>query len=315
MKTIKDHPRLIVVLILFCTFLWGTAIPVTKLSFQEMGFRSTDIFNRIFYAGIRFFLAGLVVTAIYRVRYPASKRQKLTKKERFQILRLALLRTSLLYVFYYIGLSNTASVKASILQSTDMFVVVILSHFFVSGERLTKGKALAVLLGFLGVLMTSMGKDLDFNFKLAGEGLLMLSVTCGSIATILMKRETAHINPVLLTSHILTWGAVPILGIGFAFMERPLVFTPMATVYLLYVVFVSVFALTVWNTLLQIFDAGAMSVYRLFIPIFGSIVSVFVMPSEKFTINLAMGLVMVVAGIIVLNRAEVRKVQEVHDYV
>lgn len=77
-------------------------------------------------------------------------------------------------------------------------------------------------------------------------------------------------------------------------------FTPKAVLLLVYGAFISATAYVIWNTVLKYHSANEMGMYKLFIPIFGSILSILVL-GESFTRNLFVGLVLVILGPLVLN--------------
>ena len=71
-------------------------------------------------------------------------------------------------------------------------------------------------------------------------------------------------------------------------------------ILLAYGAFISATAYVIWNTVLKYYSANEMGMYKLFIPIFGSVLSVIIL-DESFTRNLLMGLVLVILGSLVLN--------------
>ena len=52
---------------ILCTFLWGSAFPVLKIGYQWFQIPSGDIWSKMVFAGLRFFLAGFVVLALNRL--------------------------------------------------------------------------------------------------------------------------------------------------------------------------------------------------------------------------------------------------------
>lgn len=82
--------------------------------------------------------------------------------------------------------------------------------------------------------------------------------------------------------------------------KTKLTFSPLAIVLLIYGAFISATAYITWNTVLKYHAAGEMGMYKLFIPIFGSMLSVLIL-KENFTINLLIGLILVIFGSIILN--------------
>ena len=124
---LKDKKKAIFFSIL-AMFLWGTAIPLIKSTYVEFGIGSDETGLKILVAGIRFFMAGILTLILYKIfTKDKSNNYKMNMKI---VIGLAISQTMLQYLFYYIGLSNTTGVKSSIIQSSNAFIVVILSMFY-----------------------------------------------------------------------------------------------------------------------------------------------------------------------------------------
>ena len=95
-KSEKTRP----ILGLACALGWSLAYPFIKLGYGELQIASTDLGSKILFAGIRFFMAGLLVLA-----FSAVQRRKLTVtgKEMPALALFALVNTALHYLFSYIG--------------------------------------------------------------------------------------------------------------------------------------------------------------------------------------------------------------------
>lgn len=106
-----------------CTALWGSAIPVVKRGYEIFCIAGDDTAARLFFAGMRFTIAGLLVLLIVLIRRETSffpKRDALPG-----ILSLCAVQTVMQYVFYYLGLGNTTGVRGSVLSATSTFFAVI----------------------------------------------------------------------------------------------------------------------------------------------------------------------------------------------
>ena len=88
------------VVALLCCFLWGSAFPGIKIGYEIFGIEGNQAGLQIMFAGMRFFLAGVMALVIGSVAY---KRILLPKKTSWKpILHLSLLQTTLQYFFFYI---------------------------------------------------------------------------------------------------------------------------------------------------------------------------------------------------------------------
>ena len=122
METKKNrltHPAVVCALALLCTFLWGSAFPSVKVGYELFSIAGGDTGSQILFAGYRFTLAGVLTWIISTV---TSHRPALPKREiRSRVVLLGLIQTTMQYLFFYIGLSNTTGVKGSIITASNSF--------------------------------------------------------------------------------------------------------------------------------------------------------------------------------------------------
>ena len=124
MNLIKEK-RWAIIFSLMAMLLWGSAIPLIKLTYLHAGILPDDPGGKIFIAGIRFFMAGLL-TYIYFFLFNKEKVERDKINFKFIII-LALIQTTLQYSTYYIGLSNTLGSLAAVIQASNAFITVIIS--------------------------------------------------------------------------------------------------------------------------------------------------------------------------------------------
>lgn len=279
-------------------FLWGSAIPMIKTTYEVFSVAGDDVGSKIYLAGIRFFMAGLMTYGYYLI----FNREKLdfSKVNKAFIIKLALVQTTIQYLFYYIGLSNTLGVKASVIQASNAFIIVILARLLLEDELITRQKLLSLLVGTLGILVVNMGQGTDFNLSLTGEGFILIATTFGALGTVLLRKYGGDQNSFIVISFQLLLGSIPLIVVGFLTAKTGLIMNLKGFMLLLYGAFVSATAFTLWSLVLKYQSAGEFGIYKLFIPIFGSILSVLIL-GERFTIRLLLGLVLVLLGSLILN--------------
>lgn len=296
--------RIVFVFALIAMFLWGSAVPVTKLSFEALSIAPSEIFTRIYYAGLRFVLASLMVFAYLLVKGRSDSELRLRKLKRKDWLFLAiigLLRITLCYFFYYNALAYISGVKGSVLVSSSTFITVLLTPFIVKEDKFNRGKLFALILGFAGIIVANIDKGFDLNFTLRGEGFMLISGAFTALVETLIKPKGKGIAAPVITWGQLLFGSIPLIVIGYIGLEHKLNWNAAAVMLLIYSAIISAVAFILWYELLKVNDAGELAIYRLFIPIFGSILSAIFIPGELFTAYLVLGLILVVLGIMVLN--------------
>lgn len=302
MEKIFQNKKTAILVALFCMLLWGSAFPVLKISYQELGIASSDYMSKIYFAGLRFFLAGIIV--IFYGKFITKEKVNFKDLDFKFLLLIGLIQTTFQYLFYYIALGNTTGIKASILQSASTFMMVLLAHFTFKDDRINKYKLIALIFGFLGIIVANLSKGFDMNFKFSGEGFMLISSTLGAIGTIIVKKKGSKMSPIVMTCGQMILGSIILLVVGKIGMEGSLNWTPLSIGLLIYSGFISSTAFTLWYFLLKYNKAGEIAVYRLFIPIMGAMLSAIFIPGEGFTVNLISGLVLVVIGIYILNRGD-----------
>ncbi len=280
--------------------LWGSAFPVLKISYTELRFAGGDVLGRIALGGLRFFLASLILLLF--TAFVAKESLKLKKKDLLRLFILGLVQTGLMYILFYNGVANTTGIKSSIIQGLETFFTIILAHFIYKNDRINGSKAIGIIFGFTGIILTNWSGDFTGGFTLYGEGFLMLSSLIGAICAIYVKKISTEISPLLITSYQLLFGSLLMLGLGAPRMGNLIHnFTPLATGLLVYSALLSSVAFALWFTLLKYNKAGEISVYRFIIPVSGALLSAIFIPSETFTLNIAISVILVALGIGIVN--------------
>lgn len=298
MNLIKEK-RWAIIFSLMAMLLWGSAIPLIKLTYLHAGILPDDPGGKIFIAGIRFFMAGLLT---YINFFLFNKEKVERDKINFKfIIILALIQTTLQYSTYYIGLSNTLGSLAAVIQASNAFITVIISVILIADEKLTARKVAALIIGSIGLLIINLKDAGSFHFKLTGEGFILIATTLNALASVLIRKYGRDQNSFLMTGTQFLLGATPLIIIG-ALTHTSLVnFDLKLFLMLSYGAFISATSFTIWTSVLQAHSASEFGVYKLFIPIFGTILSVLFL-GEELTIYIILGLIFVLLGAVVLNK-------------
>ena len=284
-----------------CGLLWGSAFPVLKISYQELQMAPDDIYAKMFFAGVRFFLAGVMILVFTRIRH---KKSILTEIKGFKkaIAGMGILGTTLQYFFFYNGLARTPGVTSSIMIGFGTFLVAILAHFYYPDDSLNKRKIAGLTLGMIGVAAVALLKGpLEFNMQWNGEGFVLMAVTTSSFAAIYGKELGKKMNTLIMTGTQMCFGASILLVVGLMGIQAGSIqWTAFGLGLLLYASLLSAVAFGLWYTLLVFNKAGEISLYKFLIPIFGSVLSAIFL-KEQFTYIHGGALILVVLGIWMVN--------------
>lgn len=283
---------------LLATFLWGTAFPAVKTGYALFAIGSSDTAGQMLFAGARFAIAGVLTFAAEAV---ISRRLTLPERKKLPgLLLLALMMTYLQYLFYYIGLANTSGVKGAILNASGTFVTMILAHFFCAGDKLNGRKAAGCLLGFAGVVLIHLGGEMG-GFVLRGEGFMLIAAACFAVGSILSKRVSQGMSPMVVTGFHLAVGGTGLIVTGLAMGGRLTNWSAAGAAVLAYLACLSAGAFTLWTLLFKRYPASAVSIYSLMIPVFGSLMSALVLGEPLLRLQNLLALALVCGGIVIVN--------------
>lgn len=301
-------PLGIAMIAIICTALWGSAYPCVKSGYELFQIAGEDISSKILFAGYRFFIAGIMT---FLFSWVTSGRVSLSRKEMLpQICGLGVMQTTIQYIFFYIGVANTTGTKGSIISASNSFFTILLAHFFMKSEKLNFSKCLGCILGFSGVVLTNLSiGGMDTSFSISGEGFLVISALAYSISSLWSKRLAQKEDPIVITSLQLLFGGALLIALGFFTGGSITVFTIKGCLLLLYMAFISAAAFSLWAILLKYNPVGKVAIYGFMIPVFGVLLSAFFLNENAFTLENLGALVLVSAGIIVVNykKSQTRK--------
>ncbi|MBD7911551.1 MULTISPECIES: DMT family transporter [Clostridium] len=292
----------ILYLAIICTLLWGSAYPAVKIGYKFFSITSDNIYGQMLFAGVRFFFAGILT-----ILAGILLNKKLIIPNRKNILGISLLgliQTTLQYIFFYIGLSNTTGVKGSILNSISPFLVIIICHFITKDDKINLKKALGSLIGFVGVIIISLGSTTGSsnNFSLFGEGFIILAAVSSSVGSVISKEIANDSDAMTITGYQLLIGGFVLTLISFIEGQPNVVILKEGIALLIYLSALSAIAFTIWTILLKYNSAGKISIYNFLIPIFGSLLSALFLYESVFNIKNIISLICVCIGIYIVNK-------------
>ncbi len=294
----------IIAFALIATLLWGSAYPCIKLGYEWFGMEAADIPAKFVFAGIRFFLAGimtLIPGLLLHKKLPTPQKKNIPN-----VILLGLVLTMLHYIFFYIGLANTSGVKGTIVYGTSTFFTVLLAAICYKKDRLNLQKGIGCLLGFAGIVYVNLGNGgLEGGFSLTGEGSMLFAAVLFAFGNLLSKRLSQKEDSIVLTGWQLLIGGLALLILGFLFSGRLNVITPKAIALLLYLSLLSAVAFSLWTMLLQANSMGRVTIFNFLVPIFGVVLSGIILGEDFLTLRNVLSLACVSFGVYLVNRAPI----------
>lgn len=298
-KEFFSHPLGVAVSAAGATLLWGSAFPFIKLSYKSLDIRPEEMGEQMLFAGYRFLLAGILILTLFLMMKRNMKFQAATT---LPLLKIGLFQTFLQYVLFYIGLSYSTGIQGSIIAGTTSFFQILLAHFLYPDDRMNRLKVAGLMIGFTGVILANWPNgDYEIHFGI-GEVLLMLAMLAGAYGNILAKQGSAKMEVIYSTAYQMILGSLGLIAIGgFSVGLIPFQFDLKSLMMLVYLAFLSAAGFILWNNVMKYNQVGKVSLYLFLVPVFGVILSSLLL-EEPLHYSVVSGLVLVVAGIVLVNR-------------
>lgn len=265
------------ILAIISCLLWSTAFAGVKIGLAYA--------TPLQFAGTRFFIAGLLVFPLAYRFNPAYFR--IVRSNLKLILLFAFLQTFLQYTMFYTGINLIPAAVAAILIGSQPLFIALVASKLMPDERMTLARLLVILLGIVGVVLVSFGKDpqsASGHIAIAGI-LLMLGINLLSgFSNVLVAKEKGLVPPLVISSSSMILGgaalfifSIPIEGIHFE-MKPPVYFLSLTWLSLL-----SAFAISIWIILLKRpgIVVSDLNLWKFLIPLFGALFSWILLPAEK----------------------------------
>ena len=269
---------------------------------------TTHIPSIFVFAGLRFFLAGLLTIVIYsmarkKVLYP--RRQNIAK-----VSLVSLFQTVLQYILFYIGLANTSGVKGTICSSTSSFFAILVASLIFGQEKLSVRKILAMIVGFGGVIVVNLkGLELGFNI---GDACVILSALMSGISSGLIKKYSADEDTVVISGYQFLMGGAFMTILGLALGGQIGITSIEGASIMLYLACLSAIAYSLWSVLLKHNHVSKVTIYGFMIPIFGVILSM-LMLTESTGVgipNMLIALLLICVGVTTLNLSPKKEIKD-----
>lgn len=291
-------------LALFCSALWGSAFPCVKIGYNMFGIDPGSASSLILFAGVRFFIAGIMVIMIGSV---ISKKPLIPKlREVPKVMSLSLFQTILQYLFFYIGLANTSGVKSSVIEGMSVFVCILVSALIFRLEKLTLPKITGCILGTAGIIVINLDSSLLSDINFMGDGFILISTVAYAISSVLIKKFSVDTDTMMLSGWQFLFGGAVMSVIGLLLGGRFEYGTigVEAVMMLMYLAFISACAYSIWSLLLKHNPVSKIAVFGFMNPVCGVLLSAILLgeSEQAFRLEAAAALLLICAGIFLVNK-------------
>lgn len=233
-------------------------------------------FPPIIYAGIRFFLAGIVIFPFWI--FHQRKRRSIKGCAKF-ILLVGFWQTFLLYFLFYSGLKNIPASVGSIINGTAPLMVAFFAGLLFPAQKVNSKLFFTLLLGVSGVGLVVwgksssgiyLGKDMTF---LKGVCMVLAATAVSASGNVFISFKRKDIDPVALNSIQFIVGGSILFLVGIYREDLPPLPGEITFYYVtLWLVILSATAFSIWFSLLQKGSCvSEMNVWKFIIPVAGAI--------------------------------------------
>lgn len=299
--SIFQRPLWVTIFALTAAIAWGWAYPLIKLGFNEFGITTDMTGSKMLFAGIRFALSGLIILCI--ASFSGKKLQVPTTSSWLYILAFALLNTTLHYACFYIGLSHSDGARAAILNSSGVFLLVLLACIFFKTDKLTLRKIAGCSIGFAGIMALNTGTTNESDFSFLGDGMIILNALCSAFAGLMTRGLSKRVDIFAGTGYSLAIGGVLLIIPGVLLNGYLPQITPFGILILFLLIAISSLGFALYNKLISCNPVGKVAIFNSLIPVVGAITSCLCL-GETFYWKYVIAALLATAGIYIINKGK-----------
>ncbi|MGB9673840.1 MAG: DMT family transporter [Anaerolineales bacterium] len=272
---------------------WGTSFLWIKIAVREIG--------PLLLVALRLLIGILGLFFYVAWTHPKFP---LNRQTWVQLTILGLINNAIPYLLISWGEIYIDSAVAAILNSTAPLFTMVLAHFILTDDPMTKKRVIALLVGFLGIIIL-MERDLNGSFGrgFLGQAAVLLAALFYSISSIYARRITSD-QPAAIRAILPLIGADILIWLLTPLVEKPLVLPHLSLTWLaviwLGVMGVSLAYILYFYLLHSVGPTRTILVTYVF-PLMGVILGVLFL-GEKLDWNLVVGGSMIIGGIVLVNR-------------
>lgn len=178
---------------------WGGSYPAMKFGL-EAGL------GPLFYAGLRFDIAAVVIIAYVALR--VENRLPRTRDDVEYLLISGLLIIALNNAFLLLGQQYTSSGLAAIVYSLNPVLSAEAARVFLASDGLSAREAVGFALGLVGVVVVAQPDPGNVGSQLRGIAFLLLSASSVALGSVLSRRTEPELSTLAGTAWSMVIGAV-----------------------------------------------------------------------------------------------------------
>jgi len=278
---------------------WGSSFFFVELALE--GFGPLTI------AAGRITIAAALLTLLARLR---GHRLPHNRRDWFYLIAAGVSGATIPFALIPWGQSQITSSMAAILMAFTPLATVLLAHLMTHDERISPGKIFGIVLGIVGVAVLVGGIDPErIGVNLSGKLAIVLAGIGYALSSLLLRR--ASVPTLVGAAGVMLPAAATILPVALLFEPVPeRLPAPSAIGAVLFLgVFPSAVAVVVLVWLLGRVGATFVSLNNYLVPLVGMLLGIGLL-GEPFTAGAALGLVLILAGVLSTQWAQRRQAMQ-----
>ena len=249
-------------------------------------------------AGLRFSIAAV---AIYLWARFTGRPFALRRGQTAQLLFISVVFTLQLGLLYS-GLGKTSASRGTLMVNLQPFFLLVLAHWFIPGDRITKKKIVGLFMGAAGMVLVFSGKKGLTSDVQIGDLMVLTNAFLWAINTVYTKRIIHLFSPFQIVFYPMLF-CIPIFLIAGYFWDAKMIIHldgKVLTALLYQSLATASFGFVAWNTMLLKYAAVALHSFIFIMPIAGVLLGGLVL-GEPITWELLLALALIVSGIVIVN--------------
>lgn len=283
--------------VVICALLWGSAFPVIKNSYAQLGIDSYG--EQLVFAGSRFVLAGLLLIPFCRGNFITKIRQA----PRLPLIIIVLGQTYFQYIFFYYGLNISSGALAALLVGSGSFWWMLIAPLILKTPRPSRLHWMLLAGCCIGIVCAAYRPDNTFSNAGLGTVAFLCATLSGAIAAIFMKRVAPVSGTRTPTAFSLATGGTLLLLTSMPYWSHYFSHFNFTTlVVTVYLAILSATAFAIWNKLIERYSVNVLSSFRFMIPLCGIIESVLFIPGESLRPGIIIGGIIIFSCLVTVSQ-------------
>lgn len=278
---------------LITVFFWGTSFIFVKIGLEEV--------PPVTLALLRFAIAVPMLFLLMRrsgVDHPGSWR----KREWGPLLFLGLTGVTLYHLFQNIGMGFTSASESSVIIASNPVFIALFSRLLL-GEKLSRLKAMGILLAFAGVVLVVVRDGIAVaSSSFLGDVICLGSVFSWVAYSLYTKKRLLRSSALEITAYSSLFGTIFLAPVALATEGVTVPVLPESWLSIIVLgVFASAIGYLLWNRALSEITASEAGSYLFLIPVIASVFA-FVFLGERLDILFFAGSALVILGLVLSTR-------------